>query len=69
MNMATTFGPGGQPVAETYQFIARDYYFTEADLSFVKKLPAYDASDTDTPKSGGTSSTNSGFGAGSAKVT
>ncbi len=29
-NMSTGFEPGGQPLVETYDFIARDYYFTEA---------------------------------------
>jgi hypothetical protein len=35
-SMTTAYSTGGAPVVENYQFIARDYYFTEADLSFVK---------------------------------
>ena len=35
-NMSIAYGPGGQPIGESYQFIARDHYFTEADLSFIK---------------------------------
>jgi hypothetical protein len=38
MNMSTAYTPGGQPVAESYQFIARDYYFSQVDLSFVRDL-------------------------------
>jgi hypothetical protein len=33
---------------ETYQFIARDFYYTEADLSFVKNLTVNSHSDSDT---------------------
>jgi len=40
MNMSTAYTPGGQPVAESYQFIARDYYFSKIDLSFVKNVRA-----------------------------
>jgi hypothetical protein len=47
MNMSTAFTPGGQPVAEAYQFIARDYYFTEEDLSFIKNLKVNNTSDSD----------------------
>lgn len=45
MNMSTVYTPGGQPVAESYQFIARDYYFTQADLSFIKRLSTSVTSD------------------------
>lgn len=41
LSMATSYTPGGQPVAESYQFIARDYYFTETDFSFIKQLPTF----------------------------
>lgn len=33
VSMSASFEPGGQPLVETYDFIARDYYFTEADGS------------------------------------
>jgi len=49
MNMSTAYTPGGQPVGEAYQFVARDYYLTEADLSFVKRLSTVNSSDTDGP--------------------
>jgi hypothetical protein len=49
MNMSTNYSPGGQPVAESYQFIARDYYFTEADLGFMKGMSANNTSDSDAP--------------------
>lgn len=37
-SMSTMYSSGGQPIAENYQFMARDYYITEADLGFIKKL-------------------------------
>jgi len=40
MNMSTGYTPGGQPVVESYQFIARDYYFSSVDVSFIKKMQA-----------------------------
>jgi len=45
MNMSTAYTPGGQPVAESYQFIARDYYFSKIDLSFVKNIRTTVSSD------------------------
>lgn len=38
LSMATMYGPGGQPLAENYQFMARDFYMTEADLGFIKNI-------------------------------
>lgn len=35
-SMSTAYTPGGQPVAESYQFIARDTYFSEVNLGFIK---------------------------------
>lgn len=49
MNMSTAYTPGGQPIGESYQFVARDYYFTEADLSFIKRLTVNNVSDSDVP--------------------
>lgn len=63
MNMSTAYTPGGQPVAETYQFIARDYYFSEVDLSFVKTSTAVATSEDDTPSMPGDEQTDTGFGA------
>jgi len=57
INMSTSYSPGGQPIAESYQFIARDYYFTEADLSFIKRLSTSVASDETSPSQSRTSST------------
>lgn len=45
MNMSTAYTPGGQPIAESYQFIARDYYFSKIDLSFVKNIRTTVSSD------------------------
>lgn len=38
VSMSTSYTPGGQPLAESYQFIARDYYFSEADLGFIRNM-------------------------------
>lgn len=32
MSMTTSYTSGGQPLVENYQFIARDMYFTDADI-------------------------------------
>lgn len=32
MQMSTEYQPGGAPLIETYSFVARDFYFTEAGL-------------------------------------
>lgn len=61
LNMSTAYTPGGQPVAESYQFLARDYYFTQADLSFVRDiLTSVKSEETETFPSG-TSSTNTSY--------
>lgn len=53
-NMATTYAPGGQPLIETYQFMARDMYVSEGGMR-ERPLP----SDTVTiNQSSGYSSTN-----------
>ena len=36
LGMATSYSAGGQPVSESYQFIARDLYFSEVNLGFIK---------------------------------
>lgn len=48
MNVSTGFSPGGQPIVESYQFIARDFYHTSVDMSFIKNMVASNASDVDT---------------------
>ncbi len=57
VSMTTSYSPGGQPVVENYQFIARDFYFTKADLSFIAQTQVTDSS--------GTGGTPSGSGLGS----
>lgn len=47
VNMSTAYTPGGQPVAESYQFIARDFYFTEQSLSFIKTMQTNDLTGID----------------------
>jgi len=44
INMSTVYAPGGQPVVETYQFMARDHYFTEVDTTFIKRASAENVS-------------------------
>jgi hypothetical protein len=60
--MSTTYTPGGQPIGESYQFIARDYYFTEAKLDFIKNITANNTSDSDTPTNNGSQSSNTSWG-------
>jgi len=36
MSMATAYSAGGSPIVENYQFIARDFYYSEVDLGFIK---------------------------------
>jgi hypothetical protein len=44
LGMATSYSAGGQPVAESYQFIARDLYFSEVNLGFIKSGTTQNAS-------------------------
>jgi len=64
MNMTTGLSPGGQPVAESYQFMARDYYFTQADLSFIKTLETVNTSDSDVGRKPSSQDTQTGVGGG-----
>jgi hypothetical protein len=52
MSVATGFTPGGQPVAESYQFMARDFYHTSEDLSFIRNVSAVNESNADVDVSG-----------------
>lgn len=38
MSMSTAYNSGGQPLVENYQFIARDFYFTDAEIGKSKTL-------------------------------
>jgi hypothetical protein len=38
VSMTTSYQSGGSPLVENYQFIARDYYFTDAKIG--DKLPS-----------------------------
>lgn len=70
MNMTTGYSPGGQAIVESYQFIARDTYFTQADLSFVKTLQTSNVSDSDDPNpSPPDADTATGHGGGGARLT
>lgn len=62
MNMSTTYTPGGQPIGESYQFIARDYYFTEAKLDFIKNITANNTSDSDSTTNNSSQSSNTSWG-------
>jgi len=50
-SMSTMYASGGQPIAENYQFMARDFYITEADLGFIKKLKSTVTSQSEESKS------------------
>jgi hypothetical protein len=47
ISMATMYNPGGQPIAENYQFIARDSYMTEVDMGFIKNQTTTNTSDSE----------------------
>ena len=46
LGMTTSFIPGGQAVVENYQFIARDLYFSEVNLGFIKTQKPTNVSDS-----------------------
>lgn len=48
-NMTTSYQPGGSPIVESYQFLARDFYFSDVDMSFVKNLRTNDVSSSAPP--------------------
>lgn len=60
LGMATSYASGGQPVSESYQFIARDFYFSEVNLGFIKSTISSNTSDTPakSPKEQESSSNN-----------
>ena len=39
---------GGSPLVENYQFMARDYYFSDVDLGFIKNTITTNSSDEPT---------------------
>jgi len=45
MSMTTAYASGGSPLVENYQFMARDYYFSEVDLGFIKNTTTTNNSD------------------------
>lgn len=47
MNMSIVYSPGGQALAETYQFIARDHYFSEVPSDLIKTAKTYVASEAE----------------------
>jgi len=52
LGMATSYSAGGQPVAESYQFIARDLYFSEVNLGFIKSGTTQNTSTMNQGKNG-----------------
>jgi hypothetical protein len=60
MSMTTAYSPGGQPVVESYQFIARDIYFTKADLSFLADRRVVDGSGVGGATSSGSVNSSTG---------
>lgn len=58
LGMTTSFVPGGQAVVENYQFIARDLYFSEVNLGFIKTQTPTNASDSKTATATSTASAN-----------
>lgn len=52
LGMATSYNTGGQPVTESYQFIARDLYFSEVNLGFIKSEIADNTSNLNQGRNG-----------------
>lgn len=50
LRMATNYSAGGMPLVETYQFMARDFYYSEVDLGFIKNPVTVDNSQEPTKK-------------------
>lgn len=48
MSMTTAYASGGSPLVENYQFMARDYYFSDVDLGFIKNTITTNSSDEPT---------------------
>jgi hypothetical protein len=48
IGMVTNYSVGGSPLVENYQFIARDFYFTEVDLGFIKNQVSSNSSEEPT---------------------
>lgn len=44
--MTNSYNVGGSPLVETYQFMARDYYFMDANVDFIKNMKTTSTSDT-----------------------
>jgi hypothetical protein len=58
--MSTAYQSGGQPLVENYQFIARDFYFSNADIGdkpFMDKSATVPSSTETTSTTGTTTST------------
>jgi uncharacterized protein YlxW (UPF0749 family) len=60
VSMSTAYQSGGQPLVENYQFIARDFYFSNADIGdkpFMDKSATVPSSTENTQTTGTTTST------------
>jgi hypothetical protein len=60
VSMSTAYQSGGQPLVENYQFIARDFYFSNADIGdkpFMDKSATVPSSTETTTTTGTTTST------------
>lgn len=61
MSMSTGYSPGGQPIVESYQFIARDFYHTSVDLKFIRNLVTTNVSDVDVDVASNSTSTTTSY--------
>ena len=48
--MTNSYSVGGSPLIETYQFMARDYYFTDVNVDFIKNMKITSTSDAHNTK-------------------
>lgn len=67
LNVSVMYAPGGMPIGERYSFIARDFYNSSTDLSFIKSFVTDVESDADSARDGlyadpsGSTTYNGGF--------
>lgn len=48
--MTNSYSVGGSPLIETYQFMARDYYFTDVNVDFIKNMKITSTADAHNSK-------------------
>lgn len=61
LSLSSDIMPGGESVKERYEFIARDFYYSETDLGFIRDLQTINLSDVDARPPARVNSTTTGY--------